>query len=97
MSERKLSKKFFYYAVKYAQYIHDVIPVRDLNDETGLSCTPYQLVNQRKPSVRQYRVFGCPAIFKRYEVSQGGKRTKNKYVQQGIRAIFVFFSDDSSG
>ena len=93
----RLSKKFFYYAVKYAQYIHDVIPVRDLNDETGLPCTPYQLVNRRKPSVRQYRVFGCPAIFKRYEVSQGGKRTKNKYVQQGIRAIFVGFPDDSSG
>ena len=29
----RLSKKFFYYAVKYAQYIHDVIPVKDLNDE----------------------------------------------------------------
>ena len=52
----RLSKKFFYYAVKYAQYIHDVIPVKDLNDKNGLPCTPYQLVNDRKPSVRQYRV-----------------------------------------
>jgi len=93
----RLSKKFFYYAIKYAQYMHDVIPVKDLNDENGLPCTPYQLINGRKPSVRQFRVFGCPAIFKRYEISEGGKRIKNKYVQQGIRAIFVGFPDDSSG
>ena len=77
----RLSKKFFYYAVKYAQYIHDVIPVKDLNDENGLPCTPYQVVNDRKPSVRQYMAFGCPAIFKRYEISDNGKRIKNKYVQ----------------
>ena len=62
----RLSKKFFYYTVKYAQYIHDVIPVNDLNDKNGLSCTPYQPVNDRKPSVRQNRVFGCPSIFKIY-------------------------------
>ena len=47
--------------------------------------------------MRQHRVFGCPAIFKRYEISDSGKRIKNKYVQQGIRAIFVGFPDDSSG
>ena len=85
----RLSKKFFYYAIKYAQYIHDVIPVKDLNDENGLPYRPYQLINGRKPSVRQFRVFGCLAIFKRYEISEGGKRIKNKYVQQGIRAIYV--------
>ena len=28
----RLNRKFFYYAAKYAQYIHDVIPVRDLLD-----------------------------------------------------------------
>ena len=48
----RLSKKFFYYTVKYTQCIHDVIPVKDLNDKDGLPCTPYQLVNDRKPSAR---------------------------------------------
>ena len=48
----RLSKKFFYYAVKYAQLIHDVIPVKDLHDKNGLPCTPYQLINNQKPSVR---------------------------------------------
>ena len=39
----RLNRKFFYYAAKYAQYIHDVIPVRDLLDENGLPTTPYYL------------------------------------------------------
>ena len=31
----RLNKKFFYYAVKYAQRIHDVIPVKDLTNSKG--------------------------------------------------------------
>ena len=53
--------------------------------------------NNSKPKVRHYRVFGCPAIFKKYEISDSGKRIKNKYIQQGIRGIFVGFPEDSSG
>ena len=85
----RLSKKFLYYTVKYAQYIHDVIPVEDLTDKLGLPCTPYQMVNGIKPNVRHFRVFGCPSIFKRYEISEGGKRTKNKYIQQRDRKSVV--------
>ena len=54
----QVSRKFFYYAAKYAQFIHDVIPVKDLNDENCLPCTPYQLRNNMKPDVRHFRVFG---------------------------------------
>ena len=82
----RLSKKFLlYYAVKYAQYINDLIPIKDLTDKNGLPSTPYQLVNNIKPNVKHLRVFGCPGIFKRYETSEEGKRMKNKYIQQGIR------------
>ena len=42
-------------------------------------------------------MFGCPAIFQKYEISDSGKRIKNKYIQQGIRGIFVGFPDDSAG
>ena len=93
----RLSRKFFNYAVKYAQFIHDVIPVRELLDQNGLPCTPYQLMNNSKPNVRHYCVFGCPAIFKWHEIRDSGKRVKNKYIQQGIRGIFVGFPEDSSG
>ena len=34
---------------------------------------------------------------KKYEISDSGKRIKNKYIQQGIRGIFVGFPEDSSG
>ena len=74
-----------------------MIPVKDLHDKNGLPCTPYQLINNQKPCVRHYRVFGCPAIFKRYEVSDSGKRIRNEYIQQGIKGIFVGFPEDSSG
>ena len=39
----RLSKNFFYYTAKYAQRVHDVIPVKELCDNDGLPTTPYQL------------------------------------------------------
>lgn len=88
----RLSRKFFYFAFRYAQFVHDVTPAKDLNDQNGLPCTPYyQLINNIKPDVRHFRVFGCPVILKRYKISEGGKRLKNKHTQQGTRGIFVDF------
>ena len=55
-------------------------------------------MNNCKPNnVRHYCVFDCPAIFKRYEISNSGKRIKNKYIQQCIREIFIGITEDSSG
>ena len=85
------------YAVKCAQFIHGIIPVRDSNDIHCLQCAQYQLVTGKKLNVRHLRVIGCPATFKRCEISESRKRTKNKYLQQGIRGIFVGFPDDLSG
>ncbi len=72
----RLSRKFFYYAAKYAQRVHDVIPVKDLCDKEYLPSTPYQLAPNQKSNVRKYRVVGYPAIFKRYKLSDKGKRIK---------------------
>ena len=47
--------------------------------------------------MKHFRVFGCPAVFKRYEVSDNGKRVNNKYTQKGMRGIFVGLLDDSTG
>ena len=85
----RMNKKFFFYAVKYAQRIHDVIPIKDLIDNQGLPTTPYYLLSGSKPNVKQFRVFGCPAVFKKYEFSDKGKRTKDKFSQQGIRGILL--------
>ena len=59
--------------------IHDVIPIKDLFDDNGSPTTPYFLASGQKPAVKHFRVFGCPAIFNRYEVSDDGKRVQNKY------------------
>ena len=93
----RLNKKFFYYAAKYAQRVHDVIPVKDLIDDKGLPTTPHFLLSGSKPNVKHFRVFGCPAVFKKYEFSDKGRRTKNKFSQQGVRGIFVGFPVDSAG
>ena len=93
----RLRKKFFYYATKYAQRVHDVIHVRDLFDVDGLPTTPHQMTTGRNLIVRHFRVFGWPTIFKRCEISDKGTRIKNKYLQQGMRNIFVGLPVDSTG
>ena len=93
----RLNRKFFYFAVKYAQYIHGIIPVRDLVDDDGLPTTPYFMATGRKSAVKHFKVFGCPAIFKCYEVSDDGKWVWNKYTQQGMCGIFVGIPDDAAG
>ena len=55
------------------------------------------LATDRKPTVKHFKVFGCPAIFKRYETYENGKVIKNKYSQQGTHGIFVGIPDDSAG
>ena len=81
---------------KYALRVHDVIPVKDLVDNRDLPTTPCSLLTGLKPNVKQFRVFGCPAVFKKYEFSDKGERTKDKFLQQGIRGIFVGLPDDSA-
>ena len=93
----RLNRKYFYYAVYYAQFIHDVTPVGDLKDGTGSPTTPYFLATKLKSHVRHFRVFGCPALFKKHDFSANGKRSAGKYSQQGICGIFVGFSTGSSG
>ena len=44
----RLNRKFIYYVVKYAQYLHDVISVKDLNNKYGFPTTPYAIAKNRK-------------------------------------------------
>ena len=48
----RLNKKCFFYAAKYAQRVHDVIPIKDLIDNQGLPTTPYYLLSGSKPNVK---------------------------------------------
>ena len=75
----RLSKKFLHYSAKYAQCIHDIIPVKDLCDENGLPTTPRFMFPRSKPNVKHFEVFGCPTVFENYDVSESGKSTISKY------------------
>ena len=58
---------------------------------------PYYKAFNKKPNVQQFKIFGCPAVFKRFEISKDGKRIINKYNQQGMRGIFVGLPENSAG
>ena len=58
--------------------------------------TPYYVATNRKHTVKHFKVFGCPAVFKQYETYEKGKVIKNKYTQQGTCGIFVGVPDDSA-
>ena len=60
----RLSKKSFYYAVKYAQFLHDIMRVKDQLDE---------------------------ATFKKYKISDSGKKIKNKYNVTRNKRNFCWF------
>ena len=68
--------------------MNEIILVKDLTNKNGLPSTPYQLVNNIKPNIKHFRVFGCPGIFKRYEISEGdGNKifiTKAEYTYQKL-------------
>ena len=55
------------------------------------------MATNRKQSVKLFRVFVCPAIFKIYVINHKGKTLKNKHTQQAFWGIFVGIPDDSAG
>ena len=85
------------YALKYAEKIHDIIPIKNLFDVRGRPTTPYMKAFKKKPKAQHFRTFGCPAVFKRFKVNKDGKTIDNKWTQQGLRGIFVGIPDDSAG
>ena len=71
--------------------------MKDLKDDTGSPTIPYFLATKLKPHVCHFQVFGCPAVFKKYDFTTNGKRSADKYSQQGICDIFVDFPTDPAG
>jgi hypothetical protein len=56
------------------------------------------LLYGRKPKISNFRTFGCPTYFKRYEPSLDKKKITNKQqIQRASRGIFVGFPENSSG
>ena len=93
-----LKIEFYILALMYACKILRVLPAKGLVDTEGNLTTTYAILHGRKPRVQRYKVFGCPAIFKRYAPMINGKIvTDFKQLQKGCRGIFVGFPDNQAG
>ena len=98
LNNARLGGAFFHHAHAYAAEIINVIPGRNIVDEFNMPTTPYFVCYRRKPTLSNFRVFGCPTFFKRYEPSKDGRSvTKPKQIQRAIRGIFVGFPENSTG
>ena len=78
-----LSTHFQYFARRYAIDILNVMPTGALKKEQRKLTTPFK-VKDYKPSLTKYHTFGCPVVFKKYNLDA-------KSTQQGVRGIFLGF------
>ena len=95
-----LNKKFLYHAIKYAAIIHNVLPVKGVTRPNGDIATPYELFHGRKPNIKNLRVFGCPAVRKRYSASEqntNSQQLSRWNLQKGIRCIFIGLPENRAG
>ncbi|MGH7955216.1 MAG: DDE-type integrase/transposase/recombinase, partial [Gloeomargaritales cyanobacterium] len=76
----RLSNDFVYHALQYASAIHNALPIKNLINPVGVPTSPDFLFHGRKPKISQFRIFGCPVVFKKHK--------QGKWQQQGRRGIF---------
>jgi hypothetical protein len=88
----RLSNHFYHFAGKYAKDILNVLPTKNLLDHNNNPTTPHFKAFRTKPKIGNFRVFGCPASFKRYNATS--RRTQT---QQASRAIFIGFPSNQAG
>ena len=65
------------------------MPVKGLMKFDQLT-TPYELWYDQKPKIKKFRVFGCPAVFKKYG-------NNSSWIQQGNRGTFIGFPEKQAG
>ena len=95
-----LNKKFLYHAIKYTTVLHNVLPVKGVMKPNGDIVTPYKLFLGTKPKTKNLRVFGCPAVQKRYsacEKNTNSQQLSRWNLQKGIRCIFIGLPDNRAG
>jgi hypothetical protein len=82
-----LPKTLWFKAAKCAVYVIN----RSVTKALNFKATPYQVKEGVKPSVKNLRIFGCKVY------AHIPEEKRNKVDEQGIPAIFVGYSDKSSG
>jgi hypothetical protein len=98
LNNARLGGAFYHHAHKYAATVLNALPARNVINQDGLPSTPYFVCYGRKPTIRNFRTFGCPVYVKRYTPMHDKKIiTYKQQIQRATRGIFVGFPDNSAG
>ena len=98
LNTARLGGAFFHHAHAYAVHIVNSCPAKNVTDSDGIPTTPFNFCYGRKPSLANFRVFGCPVYFKRYEPTFNKKLiTYKQQLQRASRGIFIGFPENSAG
>ena len=98
LNTARLGSAYFHHAHAYAIHIINSCPAKNVTDQNGNPSTPFQFSYGRKPSLANFRVFGCPVHFKRYEPTFRNKLiTYKQQLQHTSRGIFIGFPENSAG
>jgi hypothetical protein len=90
LNNARLDGTFFHHAHAYAVHIINVCPGKNIIDQDGNPTTPFQHSFQRKPSIANFQVFGCPSFFKLYEPTFRNKLiTYKQQLQRASRGILL--------
>ena len=99
LNTARLGGAYFHHAHAYAIFhIINSCSAKNVTDQNGNPSTPFQYSYGRKPSLANFRVFGCPVYFKRYEPTFRNKLiTYKQQLQRASRGIFIGFPENSGG
>jgi hypothetical protein len=92
----RLPDQYHYHAIRYAASVFNILPVKNLYNAEGEIASPHELFCGSKPTISQYRVFGCPEVAKRSVVLNDGRETIH-CTENGIRRIFIGFPPNQKG
>ncbi len=98
LNTARLGGAYFHHAHSYAVQIVNICPAKNVFDQEGNPTIPFHYSYGRKPSLSNFRVFGCPVYFKRYEPTFRNKLiTYKQQLQRASRGIFLGFPENSAG
>ena len=74
----------------YAIHIVNACPAKNVMSADGIPITPFEFSYGRKPSLTNFRVFGCPTFIKRYNPHYNKRLiTHKQQLQRSSRGIFL--------
>ena len=99
MVHARVAEEYSHHALMYAaHHVFPVLPIKDLVNEQGEPCTPFELMHGENPPVRQLRTLFCPVIVKKHTAMKDKKVVNMRnQAQKGYRGVFVGMPENQEG